>query len=125
MAKRLDEEPVYYISVAARLVEVHPQTLRMYERLGLVRPSRSDANMRLYSQRDIQHLCQIQRLTQERGVNLAGVREILVLLGKMDAMRQEMEREMDEMQREMEREIERLQRQQAKKTARRKARNKA
>ena len=67
-----NDEPVYYISVAARLVQCHPQTLRTYERLGLVNPRRTRSNVRLYSQRDIERLGQIQRLTQELGVNLAG-----------------------------------------------------
>ncbi|HOP80831.1 MAG TPA: MerR family transcriptional regulator, partial [Armatimonadota bacterium] len=64
------DEPVYMIGVAAKLCEVHPQTLRMYERLGLIRPRRAGTKNRLYSQADIERLQQIQRLTQEMGVNL-------------------------------------------------------
>ena len=92
-----EDEPVYQISVAAKLVEMHPQTLRMYERQGLVSPKRTRRNIRLYSQRDIEQLLQIQRLTQEMGVNLAGVEVILELLAKMDQMRREMEEQMERM----------------------------
>lgn len=77
------EEPVYYISVAARLLQAHPQTLRMYERVGLVCPKRTPQGLRLYSERDIEKLQQIQRLTQEMGVNLAGVDIILKLLDQI------------------------------------------
>jgi len=101
-----DEEPVYVISVAAKLVEMHPQTLRLYERLGLVSPARSRRNIRLYSGRDVRRLLQIQRLTQDMGVNLAGVEVILDLLDKMARMRHEM----DEQLQRMEAEIERLRR---------------
>lgn len=124
-AKKPEQEPVYYIGIAAKLVEVHPQTLRMYEREGLIRPSRSGTNMRLYSERDIQRLRQIQWLTRELRVNLAGVKHILRLLTEMDAMREEMEQEIDRMNQEMRRQVEHLQRQQAKKTARRKVKGKA
>ena len=92
------EEPVYTISIAARLVRrekgdeppLHPQTLRMYEREGLVRPQRVGKN-RLYSERDIERLRRIQNLTQQMGVNLAGVQIILDLLERMDSLQQEME----------------------------------
>jgi MerR family transcriptional regulator/heat shock protein HspR len=103
-------EPLYVISVAARLVEMHPQTLRMYERLGLVKPARTDNNIRLYSDADIERLQQIQRLTSV-GVNLAGVGMVLDLLKRMDAMRRELEQEMERQQEEMERKIERLRKQ--------------
>ena len=91
------EEPLYTISIAARLVRrekpdepmIHPQTLRMYERLGLVSPQRVGKN-RLYSDRDIERVRQIQRLTQV-GVNLAGVEMILDLLEKMDALQHEID----------------------------------
>lgn len=66
-------EPVFVISVAARLVEMHPQTLRKYEREGLVAPSRTTGNLRLYSDRDIERLRQVKYLVEERGLNLAGV----------------------------------------------------
>lgn len=102
------DEPVYMISVAARLCELHPQTLRMYERLGLVRPARIGAKNRMYSELDLDRLRQIQRLTQEMGVNLAGVEVILGLLEKMQRMQEEMDVEIDKMHREMEELIRRL-----------------
>lgn len=86
------EEPVYYISVAARLIEAHPQTLRMYERVGLICPKRTPQGLRLYSEQDIEKLRQIQRLTQELGVNLAGVDIILKLLDQIADMQAEIER---------------------------------
>lgn len=73
------EEPVYTISVAARLLGVHPQTLRLLEKEGLVEPARTKKNVRLYSENDLLLLRRIFELTRERGVNLAGVREILRL----------------------------------------------
>lgn len=72
-------EPLYAISVAAELAGAHPQTLRTYEREGLVAPHRSSGNVRRYSERDIERLIEIQRLTQEEGLNLAGVRMVLEL----------------------------------------------
>lgn len=85
------DEPCYVISVAAKLVELHPQTLRYYERLGLVVPSRSRGRVRLYSQRDIERLQRIARLIDELGVNLAGVEVILNMSERMEQMQQEME----------------------------------
>lgn len=86
-----DDRPLYVISVAAELVDMHPQTLRLYERKGLIEPSRSAGKTRLYSQRDITHLREIRRLTQELGVNLAGVEEIIKLRRKLDVLQDEME----------------------------------
>jgi len=86
------DEPLYYISVAARLVDCHPQTLRTYERQGLVEPERSASNVRLYSDEDIERLRQIKRLTQELGVNLAGVEIILGLLDQIEQLRGEVKR---------------------------------
>ena len=102
------DEPVYMISVAARLCELHPQTLRMYERLGLLRPARIGAKNRMYSERDLDRLRQIQRLTQDMGVNLAGVEVILGLLEKMQRMQEEMDVEVDRMRQEMEELLRRL-----------------
>lgn len=99
------DEPVYMIGVAAKLCDVHPQTLRLYERLGLIRPRRISSKNRLYSQSDIERLQQIQRLTQELGVNLAGVEIILDLLEKMQRMHDEMEQHMQEVRQQMEDEI--------------------
>lgn len=109
MAQRKNQ-PVYVISIAAQLVEMHPQTLRMYERLGLVKPARTGHNIRLYSDEDIERLRQIQRLTQV-GVNLAGVEMVLDLIERLDQMRREMEERMERHQRELEEEVERLRRQ--------------
>jgi len=98
-----DDEPCYIISVAARMVALHPQTLRYYERLGLVQPTRSEGNRRLYSPRDIEMLRRIARLTDELGVNLAGVEVILNMAHQMERMRAEMERMEAEFEKEMER----------------------
>jgi MerR family transcriptional regulator/heat shock protein HspR len=84
------KDPVYVISVAAKMVEMHPQTLRLYERLGLLKPARQRHN-RLYSDYDIARLRQIQRLTQDMGVNLAGVEIILNLLERIEELQDEVE----------------------------------
>lgn len=78
------DEPVYLISVVAKVLSIHPQTLRQYEKEGLVEPSRTDGKMRLYSQKDIDRIKMILRLTRDLGVNLAGVDVILKLKTKMD-----------------------------------------
>ena len=83
-------DPVYVISIAARMVDMHPQTLRLYERLGLLKPARQRHN-RLYSDHDIARLRQIQRLTQDMGVNLAGVEVILNLLERIEELQDEVE----------------------------------
>lgn len=82
-----EERAVYIISVAAELAGVHPQTLRIYERKGLLAPHRTSGNTRRYSERDIQTLRHIQDLTQEVGVNLAGVKVIIELQAQLDALR--------------------------------------
>ena len=84
---RDEERAVYITSVAAELAGVHPQTLRIYERKGLVRPHRTSGNTRRYSERDIQMLRQIQDLTQDGGINLAGVKMIIELQAQLDALR--------------------------------------
>jgi len=99
-----DDEPCYIISVAAKLVNLHPQTLRYYERLGLVQPTRSSGNVRLYSPRDISRLRKIVRLTDELGLNLAGVEVIM----RMSERMRELQRQMEMMQTEFEMEIQRL-----------------
>lgn len=91
MAERNPNEPVYLISIAAQLTGLHPQTVRLYERLGLVLPSRVNKKNRLYSPADIERLLQIRRFTQEMGVNLAGVEIILDLLRKMEQMQSELD----------------------------------
>ena len=91
----------YIISVAAQKAEVHEQTLRHYERLGLVSPARkgeSPHSPRLYSDRDIERVVQIRRLMHDLGVNLAGVDAILRMKDRMEEMQEEMERLMEEMQ---------------------------
>lgn len=98
------DQPCYTISVAATLVRMHPQTLRNYERSGLIEPQRSLGNIRLYSPRDIDRMRRIIRLTEELGVNLAGVE---VILRMSDHMR-EMHRRMKEMEAEFEAEIQRM-----------------
>jgi len=80
------DEPVYLISVVATILDIHPQTLRQYEREGLVKPSRTQGRMRLYSQRDIDRMKMILRLTRQMGVNLAGVDVVLQLKETMDEM---------------------------------------
>jgi MerR family transcriptional regulator, heat shock protein HspR len=102
---RTENQPVYMIGVAAQLCGVHPQTLRQYERLGLVVPSRAGAKNRLYSEADIRRVRRIQRLTQEMGVNLAGVEVILRLLDEMEEMRKDMEMQVNEYREEAERRI--------------------
>ncbi|HEX7004614.1 MAG TPA: helix-turn-helix transcriptional regulator [Trueperaceae bacterium] len=92
------DKPLYVISVAAELVDMHPQTLRLYERKGLIEPSRSAGKTRLYSQRDIEQLREIRRLTQELGVNLAGVEEIIKLRRKLDQLQDNMENRITELQ---------------------------
>ena len=92
------DRPLYVISVAAELVDMHPQTLRLYERKGLIEPSRSSGKTRLYSQRDIEHLQEIRRLTQELGVNLAGVEEIIRLRRQLDDTQRRLEGRIDNIQ---------------------------
>src|SRR5437763_10694641 len=82
-----DDAPVYVISVAATLAGMHPQTLRQYDRLGLVSPGRTPGRGRRYSLRDIALLRQVQRLSQDEGINLAGVKRILELESHVDALR--------------------------------------
>jgi MerR family transcriptional regulator, heat shock protein HspR len=102
---RSSNQPVYMIGVAAEMCGVHPQTLRQYERLGLVVPSRAGAKNRLYSDDDIQRVRRIQRLTQDMGVNLAGVELILRLLDDMDEMRRDLEQQLWDYVQEAERRI--------------------
>lgn len=105
------DRPLYVISVAAELVDMHPQTLRLYERKGLIEPSRSAGKTRLYSQRDIEHLREIRRLTQELGVNLAGVEEIIRLRRKLDSLQTRMEGNISTLQRQLQESVTSYQRQ--------------
>ncbi len=86
------DEPCYVISVAAKMLGIHQQTLRYYEREGLIQPSRSRGNIRLYSLSDINRLRQVQRLINDLGVNLAGAEVILRMSEKMREMEAEIER---------------------------------
>ena len=104
------DRPVYVISVAAELVEMHPQTLRMYERKGLIRPQRSSGRTRLYSERDIAILREIRRLTQELGVNLSGVEEIMRLREQLGAAQSRLESEVDRVRGELNQRLEELDR---------------
>ena len=88
----LDDRPRYMISVAAELVGMHPQTLRIYEAKGLVRPKRTPGNTRLYSEADLERLRLIQRLTTELGLNLAGVETVLKLQDEVSRLRARMAR---------------------------------
>ncbi len=109
---RIDEQRgVFMISVAAELAEMHPQTLRMYEARGLINPKRSPKNTRLYSQADVERLRRIQRMTNEEGLNLAGVETVLEMESRVERMRAEMSRmrkRAAEMERQMTEELETL-----------------
>ena len=84
--------PLFMISVAAELAEMHPQTLRMYERRGLIRPQRSLKSTRLYSLQDVERLRRIQQLVSEYGLNLAGVERVLEMEEKLAVMERKLER---------------------------------
>ncbi|GHG06192.1 MerR family transcriptional regulator [Deinococcus piscis] len=101
MPAETKNKPVYVISVAAELVDMHPQTLRLYERKGLIKPGRSGGKTRLYSERDIEHLREIRRLTQELGVNLAGVEEVMRLQHELDDLQGEFEAEIERIEGEL------------------------
>jgi MerR family transcriptional regulator/heat shock protein HspR len=106
----MDDRGRYMISVAAELVGMHPQTLRIYEQRGLVRPKRTAGNTRLYSESDLERLRLIQRLTTELGLNLAGVEHVLRLedqLRRMQARFDRLERELRAQMREVERQYKR------------------
>ncbi|MCC7493946.1 MAG: MerR family transcriptional regulator [Fimbriimonadaceae bacterium] len=92
MERREADRPQYVISVAAALVEAHPQTLRMYERTGLLQPQRSGGNLRLYSERDLQRIRRIQSYTA-MGVNLAGIEVIFRLLERIEALEAQLEQQ--------------------------------
>jgi MerR family transcriptional regulator, heat shock protein HspR len=93
------DSPRYMISVAAELVGMHPQTLRIYEQKGLVHPKRTAGNTRLYSDADVERLRLIQRLTSEFGLNLAGVERVLQMEDELRRMRRRLERLEQEMRR--------------------------
>jgi MerR family transcriptional regulator, heat shock protein HspR len=97
MAQRKPVQRLFMIAVAAELAGMHPQTLRIYEERGLIKPARSPKQTRLYSQRDVERLKRIQQLTTEFGMNLAGVERVLALEEVLEAM----QRRLDAMEREM------------------------
>ncbi|MDX6387527.1 MAG: MerR family transcriptional regulator, heat shock protein HspR [Gaiellaceae bacterium] len=103
----MDDRPRYMISVAADLVGMHPQTLRIYESKGLIRPKRTAGNTRLYSEADVERLRLIQQLTNDLGLNLAGVEQVLELQDELARMR----RRLDRMEREMREAVSRVHRQ--------------
>jgi MerR family transcriptional regulator/heat shock protein HspR len=108
-----EDRGVFMISVAAELAEMHPQTLRMYEARGLITPKRSPKNTRLYSQKDVELLRRIQRMTGEEGLNLAGVETVLDMESRVERMRAELERmrkRTEELEREMVAEVEKVRR---------------
>lgn len=84
-------EPVYLISAVAEILNIHPQTLRQYEREGLIKPSRTNGKIRLYSQKDIDHIKTVLTLTREMGINLAGVDLILQLNERIEKLESEIE----------------------------------
>jgi MerR family transcriptional regulator/heat shock protein HspR len=100
----IDDRPIYMISVAAELVGMHPQTLRIYEGKGLVRPKRTAGNTRLYSERDLERLRVIQKLTTELGLNLSGVEIVL----KLEDQLQRMQARIDRLEREKREAVERV-----------------
>lgn len=103
----MDDRPRYMISVAAELVGMHPQTLRIYESKGLIRPKRTAGNTRLYSEADLDRLRLIQELTSDFGLNLAGVEQVMRLQDELDQMR----RQLDRMERQMRAAIDEVHRQ--------------
>ena len=92
-----DDAPVFVISVAAELSGMHPQTLRQYDRLGLVTPGRAGGGGRRYSSRDVALLREVQRLSQEEGVNLAGIKRIIDLEHQVEALRSRLSEVQDEL----------------------------
>ena len=94
-----ETEPRYVISVAARIVGVHSHTLRYYERIGIIEPSRSQGNVRLYSERDIALLRRVKTLMDDMGVNLAGVEVILRMVQRMNEIQQQAEEREAELER--------------------------
>jgi MerR family transcriptional regulator, heat shock protein HspR len=103
---------LYMISVVADMFDIHPQTLRAYEREGLLRPARTDGNTRLYSEEDLERIELILRLTKELGINLAGVEVILNMRERMSEMQHHMNEMFQEMVRRMETEFKHLEHEQ-------------
>ncbi len=107
------DEPVYMISIAAKLAGMHPQTLRIYERKKLISPKRTKGSTRLYSQRDVDRLKLIQILTQELGINLAGVCKIFELQDEIEQLQgimSELDKRVASLQESLDKELEKVQR---------------
>lgn len=98
---------LYMISVVSEMLGIHPQTLRLYEREGFIKPKRSGGNTRLYSEEDVERLEMVLRLTRELGVNLAGVEIILSMRERMEQMQREMDETVLRLREELAREIQR------------------
>jgi len=101
------ENRLFMISVVSEMLNIHPQTLRIYEREGFIKPKRTVGNTRLYSEDDVEKLEMILRLTRELGVNLAGVEVVLSMREKMEQMQRDMEQTIQLLRSELEREIRR------------------
>ena len=104
MKKRDEELPIYLISIVSKMLNVHPQTLRLYEREGFIRPKRTK-RQRLYSEKDVEQLNFILQLTREMGVNRAGVDIILRLRHRMEILQHEMEEMMDLLEDELQKDF--------------------
>jgi len=102
MMTRSRSEPLYPIGIVAKMVDCHPQTLRLYERHGLLEPSRSEGNVRLYSDADVELIQQIQTLTQDMGINLAGVDLVLRMREQMEEMTRQHQSALEQTRREIE-----------------------
>jgi MerR family transcriptional regulator/heat shock protein HspR len=103
-----EDEPCFTIGVVHQMLGLHPQTLRHYERLGLVRPQRSDGRIRMYSAKDLERIALIKRWIDEFGVNLAGVEIMLKMQESMEQLRLELERQLAEQREQYESEVRRL-----------------
>jgi len=103
-----EDEPCFTIGVVHQMLGLHPQTLRHYERLGLVRPHRSDGKIRMYSAKDLERIALIKRWIDEFGVNLAGVEVMLKMQESMEQLRGDLERQLRDQRRQYESEIRRL-----------------
>jgi MerR family transcriptional regulator/heat shock protein HspR len=103
-----EDEPCFTIGVVHQMLGLHPQTLRHYERLGLVRPQRSDGRIRMYSAKDLERIALIKRWIDEFGVNLAGVEIMLKMQESMEQLRHELERQLAEQREQYESEVRRL-----------------
>jgi len=105
MKAKQEKRPLYMISVVAEMFSLHPQTLRAYERQGLIKPARTMGNTRLYSQEDVDRIEMITHLTGELGVNLAGVEVVLNMRERMEEMRRQMENTIRMLREELKNEI--------------------